>query len=93
MKLTTFLFLLASSIFAADKIIVSPKPSYLGGGSKVVVKDSSGKTTATGKIIERPKYLGGGSITTITSVDGKKTTVVETPKPKFLGGGSEVKKK
>ena len=93
MKLTTFLFLLSASIFAADKIIVTPQPKYTGGGSKVVVKDSSGKTVATGKVAERPKYLGGGTVTTITPVNGKKTTVVEVPKPKFLGGGSEIKKK
>lgn len=93
MKLPTFLFLLATSIFAADKITIVPTPKYLGGGSKVVVKDSSGKTVATGKTVERPKFAGGGTVTTITPVHGKKTTVVETPKPKYTGGGSEIKKK
>jgi hypothetical protein len=94
MKNLLFLLLLSSAqLFAADKIIVSPTPKYLGGGSKIVVKNSSGKTTATGKTVERPSYLGGGSVTTITPVDGKKTTVVEVSKPKFLGGGSEIKKK
>ena len=93
MKLATFLFLLASTIFAADKIIVTPQPKFMGGGSKVVVKDSSGKVVATGKSQERPKYLGGGTVTTITPVGGKKETFVEVKKPKFLGGGSEIKKK
>lgn len=94
MKLTTFLLLLLSaSIFAADKITITPNPSYTGGGSKAVVKDSSGKVVATGKSQERPKYLGGGTVTTITPVGGKKETFVEVKKPKFLGGGSEIKKK
>jgi ABC-type Fe3+-hydroxamate transport system substrate-binding protein len=93
MKALLFLLLFSAQLFAADKITIVPTPKYLGGGSKVVVKDSSGKTVATGKTVERPVYLGGGSITTITPVDGKKTTVIETQKPKFLGGGSEVKKK
>ena len=92
MKLATFLFLLASTIFAADKIIVTPQPKFMGGGSKVVVKDSSGKVVATGKTVERPKYAGGGTVTTITPDDSKKTTVVETPKPKYAGGGLEIKK-
>jgi hypothetical protein len=88
-----FLLLFSAQLFAADKIAVSPTPKYLGGGSKIVVKDSGGKTMATGKTVERPTYLGGGSVTTITPVNGKKTTVIKTPKPKYAGGGSEIKKK
>lgn len=93
MKILLFLLLFSAQLFAADKIIVTPQPRYMGGGSKVVVKDSSGKTVATGKTVERPKFAGGGTVTTITPVHGKKTTVVEAPKPKYAGGGSEIKKK
>jgi hypothetical protein len=88
MKTLLFLLLFSAQLFAADKIIVTPTPQYLGGGSKIVVKDSAGKVTATGRTVERPKYLGGGTVTTITPVDGKKTTVIETQKPTYLGSGS-----
>lgn len=93
MKTLLFLLLFSAQIFAADKIVVTPTPKYLGGGSKIVVKNSSGKITATGKTVERPKYLGGGSVTTITSTSGQKHTFVENKKPQYLGGGTEIKKK
>lgn len=94
MKTLLFLLLFSAQIFAADKVVVTPTPQYLGGGSKVVVKDSAGKTTATGRVVERPKYLGGGTVTTIKPVDGgKKAIIIQTPKPPYLGGGSSVKVK
>ena len=93
MKILLFLLVFSAQIFAADKIVVVPTPPYLGGGSKIVVKDSVGKTTATGKTVQRPSYLGGGSVTTITPTSGPKQTFVETKKPQYLGGGTEIKKK
>lgn len=92
MKTLIFLFFFSAQIFAEDKIVVTKIPQYLGGGSKVEVKDSSGKTVATGKTIERPKYLGGGSVTTLKTPTGK-TVVASQPKPSYLGGGSVLKKK
>jgi hypothetical protein len=88
-----FFLLFSAQLFGADKITVIPTPKYLGGGSKIVVKDSAGKTTATGKTVERPKYLGGGSVTTITPTSGPKQVLVENKKPQYLGGGTEIKKK
>lgn len=93
MKTLLFLILFSAQIFAADKIVVTPTPSYLGGGSKIVIKDSAGKVTATGKTVQRPSYLGGGSVTIITPTSGPKQSFTETKKPQYLGGGTEIKKK
>ena len=89
MKTFSALFVFTAAAFAGDTITTVPRPAYLGGGSTSVVKDSSGKTTATATTIERPKYLGGGSVTTVKATTGKTTAAATSYNPAYLGGGTK----
>ena len=88
MKKLLLYLLFTANIFAGDTIITTPRPNYLGGGSRVVVKNSIGQTIAKGTTVSRPKYLGGGTVTKLQS-GSKTTTIVSVDKPKYQGGGSK----
>ena len=93
----TFLFLLFSFFCHAEdlKIITTPRPIYMGGGSTSVVKNSTGKTVATATTVARPNYSGGGTVTTVKDSSGKVSSVITTVKNKAPGGAdiSILKKK
>lgn len=84
------LMFLAASIFCFGgdlKVTTTPSKPYTGATSTSVVKNSTGKTVATAKTVNRPNYAGGGTATTVKDSAGKVSSVVTTIKNKVPGGG------